>query len=1021
MAANLSQLFVGLFNSATGGYANQYSTSQANALASVVSIVAGQDLSSDTAFINYALSNLGVPASGAVHDAAFAAVQGLVNAQGRGNAVLAAADYLANVAAKDSTNQYYSIAQAFVAKVAVADSYTSTHPNTVSVSQLIAGASGGGGLVFTTSTTDTITLTGSNNVVSASVDTTNSKSTFNTGDLLVGGSADTLNVSAKDDLTATNNAPTIKGLGKVNFTLNAITSATHTVDAVTWNVDTTNIDKGTALYFDNVAPVTAINGVTIAHDKGGVRSVSGAFSNVSDDVTADSTFNINAVGTTFNPATLTLTAAVGNTTVNAAGSLTYVASTQTGLVQLNAAGAVDISAVAAVAAIVNTTGALNVTHLDAAKTVSLTSTAGKITTTAGVLDAAVTVNANAAKTAVINTKVATTVNLSATGTSATASSISESAAAVKSVSLTGNGGALYADLTGLAASSVLANLTVAGTQPVTAKLDASKLANLTTINKTSSGTFGVDLIGSGSVDFSSQLLDSLKLKADIATAATKTLTVANGQVITVANDQGAGGALKIAGKATTDAVTLILNDGTLDTAAADLTSLSISKIGTLTIDASQDHTAAGGASTSVITSLVEDSTTSTNVIIHGGANGITFGTAFTLTGGNTLTIDGSGAVTFADPGHLASGLTVGTIDASANTSIVTLGGTTDVKLAQVSNIKTGAGNDAIYLGTDSSATGPFSVNTDGGDDTININGSLGTNSVSIDGGTGSNTLVIKNASNLNASNGKTISINNIQTLEYDTATAIDANLLSGSTYLLKDNHSAGSTITVTTSDTKTTSVDLSTLSAALADSAVVAKTTFSADLSGSTVLTSYIGSSVAKNNITTSANVNATYVGGSKVDAFVVKAGEGTFTGGAGADTYDLTLAKGATATKFTTITDFAVENASGNVDALTLGSTAGILISAANLGAGWTVTSGVATKAGSTLATFLTAFDTYEVASGANGDTIAYASGSDLYIAYDADQVTGKDVVVKLTGIATIGVGYEVGGAAHAGYVSIV
>ena len=145
MAANLSQLFVGLFNAATGGYANQYKTTDANALASVVSIVAGQDLSSDTAFVNYALSNLGVPASGAVHDAAFAAVTGLLATQGRGGAVAAAADYLANVAAKDASNQYNDVAKAFVAKVAAADAYTATHAATVSVAQLIAGANGGGG------------------------------------------------------------------------------------------------------------------------------------------------------------------------------------------------------------------------------------------------------------------------------------------------------------------------------------------------------------------------------------------------------------------------------------------------------------------------------------------------------------------------------------------------------------------------------------------------------------------------------------------------------------------------------------------------------------------------------------------------------------------------------------------------------------------------------------------------------------------------------------------------------------
>ena len=571
MAANLSQLFVGLFNAATGGYANQYNTSQANNLASVVSIVAGQDLSSDTAFVNYALGNLGVPASGAVHDAAFAAVSGLLATQGRGGAVLAAADYLANVAAKDATNQYYGVGQAFVAKVAVADAYTATHAATVSVSQLIAGAAGTGGLAFTTAATDVITLTGTNNQVAATVDTTASKSTLNTGDLLIGGSTDTLNVSAKDDVVAANNAATIKGLGTVNFTLNALTSATHTVDAVTWSVAATNIDKGTALTFKNVAPVTAISKVAITGDLGGVRTVDASIPNVSSTTTADVTYNINAVGTATSPATLALTAAAGNVTLNAAGHITYTSAGATGLLQVNAGGNADITGTAAVASIVNATGDIKVSNLTAAKTVTLNSTSGKISQGAADMAGAATINATAAKTVALSSATATSLNLSATGSSTNPSSFT--GAALVSASLSGKGGALYADLSTGITNATLAAITASGTQDVTVKLDAAKVAATLTLTKTTTGAFGVDLEGNGSADFSSLVLDSLKLTSNLGAVAASTLTVANGQVITDASTAallGATNAVTISGKSYTDTATLVLNDGKFDGNAVSL-------------------------------------------------------------------------------------------------------------------------------------------------------------------------------------------------------------------------------------------------------------------------------------------------------------------------------------------------------------------------------------------------------------------------------------------------------------------
>lgn len=510
-------------------------------------------------------------------------------------------------------------------------------------------------------------------------------------------------------------------------------------------------------------------------------------------------------------------------------------------------------------------------------------------------------------------------------------------------------------------------------------------------------------------------MDSLEL--NVSNAA-KTLTVANGQNVVVSADQ-AGNAV-FAGKASTDAVTLTLDDGLLDAAAADLTAIKVSKIGTLTIDASVDKTAGGGASKSALTSvLLNAGTDSTNVLVNTGANGATVGT-ITLTAGNTLTFTGSGDIGVAD----ASLITAGTLDASAVTGKVTLGAAeaSGVVAAQLGTVKTGAGADTVYLKT---LAEDLTLTGGAGNDTVYLNTNA-TKNLSIDGGDNTDTLVLKSAITLNAAAGKTITLSNIESLHYDSTggaavTSIDVGLLSGKTYLLKDTVAAVGTITTKLSSS-TTSVDLSKLSSTVADAAAIEADSFVTDASDSTTLTSYTGANIAKNTYTGSTTTAATVVGGQFVDTITVKAGMGTFTGGAGKDVYNFSAATGATATKFVTITDFAVQTSAGVQDSIkfTAAGTAGV-----NAGASLTgftnSANGIYTKVDATVADFVTAAKAITYTN--NGDYVAAAFGSDVYIySTGADKaITTDDIMVKLTGVATLGVGIQDNAATTAGYISYV
>ena len=98
--------------------------------------------------------------------------------------------------------------------------------------------------------------------------------------------------------------------------------------------------------------------------------------------------------------------------------------------------------------------------------------------------------------------------------------------------------------------------------------------------------------------------------------------------------------------------------------------------------------------------------------------------------------------------------------------------------------------------------------------------------------------------------------------------------------------------------------------------------------------------------------------------------------------------------------------------DTLALGSTT--LLNSAQLGGGFTVTTGIATAAGATLASFLAAATTSMTAG-----VVAFNNGTDTYVVASDGLASGAaDTVVELVGITNA---TAVGGAAAATMIHIV
>jgi hypothetical protein len=188
------------------------------------------------------------------------------------------------------------------------------------------------------------------------------------------------------------------------------------------------------------------------------------------------------------------------------------------------------------------------------------------------------------------------------------------------------------------------------------------------------------------------------------------------------------------------------------------------------------------------------------------------------------------------------------------------------------------------------------------------------------------------------------------------------------------------------------------------------------------------GTQIIHSTSTSAVSVNATTAGGPQTittgsgnDTIVLgsSASSGSINGGAGADAITLgathsgvdqitAILGQSTQTAFDTVRNFSMAVS----DELALGTTT--LLNSAQLGGGFTVTSGMATDAGATLADFLLAATTSMTAG-----VVAFTDGADTYVvASDGIASGAQDTVVELIGVNNA---TAVGGAAAATMIHIV
>lgn len=137
-------------------------------------------------------------------------------------------------------------------------------------------------------------------------------------------------------------------------------------------------------------------------------------------------------------------------------------------------------------------------------------------------------------------------------------------------------------------------------------------------------------------------------------------------------------------------------------------------------------------------------------------------------------------------------------------------------------------------------------------------------------------------------------------------------------------------------------------------------------------------------------------VGGSGDDSIFGLGGLDTLTGGAGADTFTLKDGSG-TSTQYVVITDY--NRAAVGGDVLSFATTNGTVAASSTAATGWTVSNGIYTKAGATVADFFAAL------SGTTENKVAaFEANGNTYVLYTGDDTTNTDasddVFVQLTGV---------------------
>ena len=778
-------------------------------------------------------------------------------------------------------------------------------------------------VALTTKDGDVLIGTSGDDVFTGVVSGSASSNTYDSADSITdpnAADADVLTVSATDDVTTT---ATLTGIETVKFNLDAL-SASGTGNATDFNVALTNIAAKTTVDFDNVNSSSIVSGLVITGDAGGVRNVSNDFTTISSvlDADADATFNIAAKGAAAAPVTLTVTQAADELTVDAAGYLTVTAGAVTDLINVDAENDVTIADAGDVAAlIVNSGGDVTISDANQATVVRVVS-GGDIAITADKLDAALAPNLDAAGTVSVDLKAASVVTVA--GSKTITISDDATADALKTVNTTVKTEATDLDLTG---ADAVSTINVFGDQDFTVEMSAADIDGLTDnkltlVDNTTAGSATLELSTAvGDVDASSVDVDNIKMSVDNAA---KTVTVASGQLVTIATDNANGGTVTFAGKAATAAtntITVNLDDGTdsaTNTAADILGVLAFSSIDTAVINANLEQLSDGSKETHVIDALTGNGA---SVTVNMGANDLSVTGVVNLGATDTLTITGSGKVT----GDGSEAITAKAIDASVVTGVVTLN---EIESDQVASVTTGSANDVVETtaaggGTEKDLT----IKTNAGDDKLTLHAAgVAGESLTVDMGDGDDTIVFAASQAITRTGTDLNTISGVENLEYLGAFTVDSSVINKAAWVINDTANTAAaenlTVTVLASDT---AIDLSGLTAKAVDAASVAADTFivnasDAGLNGTTSIT---GASIAKNTLTANDLADTTLTGGDKADTLNGGDGDDIISGGAGIDTINggsgtntLTGGTGAdifiTGNGTDTVTDFVV-GASGD------------------------------------------------------------------------------------------------------------
>ena len=498
-------------------------------------------------------------------------------------------------------------------------------------------------------------------------------------------------------------------------------------------------------------------------------------------------------------------------------------------------------------------------------------------------------------------------------------------------------------------------------------------------------------------------------------------SVVSGITAVQANAAGAGFSGLTAGQAANIAVLVSDPNATfaLTNAAGTADVLGLSLTPDTTVNA-------GSNSTTVInaTGLTVDGFETLNVAagsggttVRGGTAGTTFDSVSFANAANLKAIAASGAFAL-DINASANAALVNTIDASQNTAGVTIetGGQTGALAitgsagadtitvnavgggGTIGAISTGAGNDIIKI-AQASFGATTSINGGAGTDileltdtgTVTIADATFVNVTSIeklalDATTALTFTVGTNANALATANGGTLDVTAGQTV----AATVNASALTGANKLVLDLTSTGAdTITTSTGGADVISIKGAHAGAAITINGGLNTGGLTIDTSLSTAATGSVINTGTGNDVIKVGDFTATISTGVGNDAI-------TLTSGTTVQTIDLNASGVSSTTNPTSITNFsaAATTAAGG-DALDFVTAA--VQTSGSLGNGYTVTSGIATKAGATLADF-----TATVANASTAGAVGFVVGADTYVAYSdgVATATGGDHLVKLVGV---------------------